>query len=240
MSWIITGTLFLTLIFNLPASITSKGDAGFMSPLIHRSSPESPFYDPNASPASLRRAALRASRARSRYFVQKASFQRLKAHGGSGDDFSRTLPKAPIYPFGPETEYVMKVSIGTPRMETYWVPDTGSSLTWLQCEPCEHCYSQTTPLFDPKKSQTYTRVICETDECGKVFNSGCHDETLECSYDYTYMDGSVSQGVCMFLLSEHNVTYDFSLASHIPHFRFTREKTIAFFFSICNLGGIVS
>ncbi|AES68109.1 eukaryotic aspartyl protease family protein, putative [Medicago truncatula] len=32
--------------------------------------------------------------------------------------------------------------------------DTGSDLVWLQCKPCNICYKQTSPIFNPSKSSS--------------------------------------------------------------------------------------
>ncbi|CAN1842273.1 Aspartyl protease family protein At5g10770 [Linum perenne] len=46
------------------------------------------------------------------------------------------------------------------------VMDTGSSLTWLQCEPCTvSCHPQVGPVFDPSASKTYRKLLCKTPEC---------------------------------------------------------------------------
>ncbi|KAK6243643.1 hypothetical protein QUC31_010052 [Theobroma cacao] len=55
-------------------------------------------------------------------------------------------------------EYLMNISIGTPPFEILAITDTGSDLTWTQCEPCPECYKQDAPLFNPKSSSTYKRL----------------------------------------------------------------------------------
>ncbi|KAI3867187.1 hypothetical protein MKX03_009059 [Papaver bracteatum] len=78
-------------------------------------------------------------------------------------------------------EFVMNISLGTPPLNVFAIADTGSDLTWVQCKPCENCYKQDSPLFDPKTSSTYKddRYTCEN--------------TL-CQYLVRYGDGSYSNG----------------------------------------------
>ncbi|CBI29231.3 unnamed protein product, partial [Vitis vinifera] len=51
--------------------------------------------------------------------------------------------------------YLMNISLGTPPVSMLGIADTGSDLIWRQCLPCDDCYKQVEPLFDPKKSKTY-------------------------------------------------------------------------------------
>jgi len=71
--------------------------------------------------------------------------------------------------------------------------DTGSDLSWLQCQPCTgHCYQQHDPLFDPAKSSTYSAVRCGTPECS-LAGGMCNGTT--CLYNVMYDDGSSTSGV---------------------------------------------
>ncbi|KAJ4832269.1 hypothetical protein Tsubulata_012213 [Turnera subulata] len=57
-------------------------------------------------------------------------------------------------------EYFVRVAVGTPPFSVELLVDTGSDLTWLQCQPCSHCYSQPGPIFDPRNSSTFQNVDC--------------------------------------------------------------------------------
>ncbi|KAJ8538436.1 hypothetical protein K7X08_027657 [Anisodus acutangulus] len=87
----------------------------------------------------------------------------------------------------------MKLSIGTPPVEILAIADTGSDLTWTQCKPCENCFQQSTPLFDYKKSSTYTTVGCNADECTSITSSSCVRGNV-CEYQMSYGDQSHSIG----------------------------------------------
>nr|GLL18092.1 aspartic proteinase CDR1-like [Ipomoea trifida] len=91
--------------------------------------------------------------------------------------------------------YVMKYSIGTPPFETYGIVDTGSDVTWTQCEPCIECFWQSLPVFDPKHSKSYKTASCDSDACALVGSSvgACSDQNV-CQYNLTYGDSSQSVG----------------------------------------------
>ncbi|XP_020091171.1 aspartyl protease family protein At5g10770-like [Ananas comosus] len=91
-------------------------------------------------------------------------------------------------------DYIVTVGIGTPKRDLSLVFDTGSDLTWTQCEPCTtSCYSQKEPMFDPQQSSSYSNISCSTGECSLASSqSGCLDST--CIYLVQYGDGSYSSG----------------------------------------------
>ncbi|KAK6116936.1 hypothetical protein DH2020_049311 [Rehmannia glutinosa] len=87
----------------------------------------------------------------------------------------------------------MKVSVGTPPFEILGIADTGSDLTWTQCQPCTQCYKQKAPLFDPRKTKTYRTLSCESQACSAVGSSSC-DTNNVCEYQYSYGDSSYTIG----------------------------------------------
>ncbi|XVE83433.1 hypothetical protein DITRI_Ditri16bG0088500 [Diplodiscus trichospermus] len=89
-------------------------------------------------------------------------------------------------------EFLMDLSIGTPPDSYSAIVDTGSDLIWTQCKPCTQCFSQSTPIFDPKKSSTFSKLSCSSDLCAALQQSACGDG---CEYLYTYGDYSSTQGV---------------------------------------------
>ncbi|KFK31747.1 hypothetical protein AALP_AA6G154000 [Arabis alpina] len=80
------------------------------------------------------------------------------------------------------TQYLMKLQIGTPPFEIEVVIDTGSEILWTQCLPCLNCYNQLAPMFDPSKSSTYKEKRCKKSD-------------QSCPYELIYGDGSYSKGV---------------------------------------------
>uniref|UniRef100_A0A6N2K7F7 Peptidase A1 domain-containing protein n=1 Tax=Salix viminalis TaxID=40686 RepID=A0A6N2K7F7_SALVM len=114
--------------------------------------------------------------------------QRLKAMALVASSSSEI--ESPVLPGN--GEYLMKLSIGTPP-ETYSaILDTGSDLIWTQCKPCSQCFDQSTPIFDPKKSSSFSKLPCSSQLCDALPHSSCKDS---CEYLYTYGDYSSTQGI---------------------------------------------
>ncbi|KAB1204779.1 Protein ASPARTIC PROTEASE IN GUARD CELL 1 [Morella rubra] len=116
------------------------------------------------------------------------------------------------------------MGLGTPKRDLRLAFDTGSDLTWTQCEPCTiSCYNQVDPIFDPSKSTSYSKTACTSPVCsqltsatdGNIEVSGENDwsiidvgqhvipksgnqprcsSTLDCVYIIRYGDGSFSVG----------------------------------------------
>ncbi|PNX78554.1 aspartic proteinase cdr1-like protein [Trifolium pratense] len=86
----------------------------------------------------------------------------------------------------------MTYSVGTPPFKLYGVADTGSDIVWLQCEPCDPCFNQTSPKFNPSKSSSYKNIPCSSDLCQSVRDSSCNSDN--CQYTIKYGDGSHSEG----------------------------------------------
>lgn len=91
-------------------------------------------------------------------------------------------------------EFLMDLSIGTPALPYAAIIDTGSDLVWTQCKPCVECFNQSTPVFDPSSSSTYSTLPCSSSLCADLPTSKCTTAT-KCGYTYTYGDSSSTQGV---------------------------------------------
>ncbi|KAG8383870.1 hypothetical protein BUALT_Bualt04G0058600 [Buddleja alternifolia] len=98
---------------------------------------------------------------------------------------------APIH--AGEGEFLMDLSIGTPPVPFSAILDTGSDLTWIQCKPCQLCFDQPTPIFDPKKSSSFSKLPCSSDLCKALPLLSCNDG--KCEYLYVYGDYSTTKGV---------------------------------------------
>ncbi|CAI9108727.1 OLC1v1008404C1 [Oldenlandia corymbosa var. corymbosa] len=99
--------------------------------------------------------------------------------------------KSPIH--AGNGEFLMEIGIGTPTTTYSAILDTGSDLIWTQCKPCTQCFDQTTPIFDPKKSSTYSSISCSSDLCRALPMSSCGSDG--CEYLYSYGDYSSTQGI---------------------------------------------
>ncbi|XP_058193597.1 aspartic proteinase CDR1-like [Rhododendron vialii] len=158
---------------------------GFTVDLIHRDSPQSPFYDPSISKSDRLANAIRRS------FSRVARFNELSRYTPNNDI------QSPLFPSG--GEYLMKLSIGTPPLKTTLLADTGGDLSWTQCRPCVKCFKQNSTIFDPKKSWTYKELPCGSQPCKALRKSTCkgagkNGTARICEYRYGYADKSYTIG----------------------------------------------
>ncbi|CAN1143988.1 Probable aspartic protease At2g35615 [Linum perenne] len=141
--------------------------------LIHRDSPLSPLYTANDT----------------LYDRLHASFLRSisRSHVAAAVNF-----QTEVIPSG--GEYFMNLSIGTPPFQLLAIADTGSDLTWVQSKPCDQCYHQKSPIFDPSNSSTLRKLPCGVHPCNSLDDTArsCHDGT--CGYTYAYGDHSYTTG----------------------------------------------
>ncbi|CAI9785939.1 unnamed protein product [Fraxinus pennsylvanica] len=90
-------------------------------------------------------------------------------------------------------EYFTRLGVGTPAKFVYMVLDTGSDVVWLQCFPCRNCYTQSDPIFNPKKSSSFHGVSCDSPLCRWLDSPGCNNRK-QCLYQVSYGDGSFTIG----------------------------------------------
>lgn len=88
-------------------------------------------------------------------------------------------------------DYLMQLAIGTPPENFSAIIDTGSDLIWTQCKPCSDCFNQSTPIFDPEKSSSFSMLPCSSNLC-KTGSTLCSKNT--CNYVYNYGDDSSTKG----------------------------------------------
>ncbi|KAJ0265940.1 Aspartyl protease AED1 [Hirschfeldia incana] len=95
--------------------------------------------------------------------------------------------------------YIVTVGIGTPKHDLSLVFDTGSDLTWTQCQPCGKngtCYPQEEPIFNPSSSTSYSNVSCSSPVCDSFTSKGHNKKcsASNCIYGVGYGDGSFTVG----------------------------------------------
>ena len=151
----------------------------FTTHLISRDSPLCPFYNPSETKYQRLRKAFRRSILRSNNFrAMRISPNDILSNVISGGG-----------------EYLMNVSIGTPPVPMLGIADTGSDLIWRQCLPCDDCYQQDEPIFDPQKSKTYKTLACDDEFCQYLGQlSSCSTDGNVCTYIYLYGDLSYTSG----------------------------------------------
>lgn len=92
--------------------------------------------------------------------------------------------------------YIVTITLGGKNLTV--IVDTGSDLSWVQCQPCRVCYTQPDPLFNPSISPSYQSLPCSSKPCQTLQylgNSGlCAKNPPLCNYAVTYGDGSYTRG----------------------------------------------
>lgn len=159
-------------------SLCTCDPAGFTVDLIHRDSPQSPSYDPSLSQYQ------RLANALQRSFDRVRRFNSIAASTGS--------PQPDIT--NAAGEYFMSYSIGTPPVASLGIADTGSDVTWTQCQPCIKCFNQKLPIFKPNTSSTYKKIPCNNPQCTSLKEASCSKTQNNCLYSERYGDGSSSDG----------------------------------------------
>ncbi|CAK7333257.1 unnamed protein product [Dovyalis caffra] len=178
--------LLFTFLSNLSALPLAKKD-GFSVDLIHRDSPNSPLYNADETPTKrLKNAFDRGVSRLNQFYMKQSNGPHLGVSSDNG-------------------HYLLKFSMGTPPMDIYGIVDTGSDLMWTQCQPCEQCYKQINPVYNPKSSSTYSEIDCQSDECHLLDTVSCSVQSL-CNYTYGYASNSMTKGV----LSKETITFSSS------------------------------
>ncbi|KAI6690928.1 hypothetical protein NL676_027756 [Syzygium grande] len=114
-----------------------------------------------------------------------------KSASRSGSSF--VLPvSGNVYPLG---YYSVSVSIGRPPKTFDLDIDTGSDLTWVQCDaPCTGCTKPRDSLYKPNNNL----VQCKNPLCAAIHTSGnqpCKTPNDQCDYEVEYADQGSSLGV---------------------------------------------
>ncbi|CAH9077635.1 unnamed protein product [Cuscuta europaea] len=166
------------IVFSLFSLLSAEMINGFKMELIHPHSPANPLRDVSKTKHGWVREAYKHALSRA-----------ASIHSGRPGESSKFETDIKVAGGG----YVMQYSIGNPRFETYGIADTGSVVTWTQCEPCTDCFPQVLPLFDPKNSKTYHTTACGSSQCSLIDFPGCSDDNT-CQYKVAYGDRSQTFG----------------------------------------------
>lgn len=166
----------------LPSSLSvearqlGSSNDSFTVHLIHRDSPLSPYYNPSITPQERQR----------------------RTRLGSISHGHNIHPSSYLIPNG--GDYLVKISLGTPKIDILAVADTGSDLIWVQCSPCNTCIPTKSPPFQPKKSSTFHPIPCTSPSCDYPhIIKGClpniNKNSSSCFYEALYGDGTQSVGI---------------------------------------------
>ncbi|KAL3531802.1 hypothetical protein ACH5RR_005323 [Cinchona calisaya] len=109
---------------------------------------------------------------------------------------SDSLPRASSnrLPFTHNVTLTVSLSVGTPPQNVTMVLDTGSELSWLQCNTTK----MGQPVFYPNRSSTYSPVACSSPTCTTrtqdfSIPASCDSRNL-CHAVLSYADASSSEG----------------------------------------------
>ncbi|GJN32556.1 hypothetical protein PR202_gb21070 [Eleusine coracana subsp. coracana] len=100
-----------------------------------------------------------------------------------------------------DNEYVFELAIGTPPVPFVALADTGSDLIWTQSRPCTRCADQSTPIYNPFTSRSFSLEPCASTMCQGTprfpkrwacSSNGTRPQL--CRYLYIYGDGAYSRG----------------------------------------------
>ncbi|XP_058777075.1 aspartic proteinase CDR1-like [Vicia villosa] len=177
-------------------AISHEINRGFTVELIHRDSYKSPLYNSNQNKFQRTLNAVQRSINRANYIYNEFSPTKSKLESSMPYD---------------DGEYLMGYSVGTPPFKVYGFLDTGSNLIWLQCKPCNRCYNQTSPIFNPLKSSSYQNIRCSSRTCKSMEVTYCSYDRDACQYTYDYGQGSKTQGD----LSVETLTLDSASGSFV-------------------------
>ncbi|KAL6544654.1 hypothetical protein OROMI_023516 [Orobanche minor] len=123
-----------------------------------------------------------------------SSPRRQLAQRNAGPGSSNPLIAGAEYGSG---EYYAKVVVGTPGQDVWLAVDTGSDLTWMNCKYNNVNNSPNGLVFRDDLSTSFRVMPCSISECQdpKLIEEFpvliCPSNTSDCSYDYSYTNGSV-------------------------------------------------
>ncbi|XP_031276897.1 aspartic proteinase PCS1-like [Pistacia vera] len=109
---------------------------------------------------------------------------------------SGSVPRSPNkLPFHHNVSLTVSLTVGTPPQNVSMVLDTGSELSWLNCNKTRYNYPNS---FDPNRSSSYNPVPCSSPTCTngtQDFNipASCDVNNL-CHATLSYADASSSEG----------------------------------------------
>ncbi|XP_042386407.1 probable aspartic protease At2g35615 [Zingiber officinale] len=177
----VISTLFcLLLLISIALALVTQ-DTVFDIELVHRDSPKSPLYNSTMTPFDRLQAAVVRS-------VNRASYLDKRIDMKTSIDIELGLS----YDDG---EFFMGFKIGTPNTQSMLgIVTTGSGLIWANSVGCECFKKNTTTLFNPNASLSYTKLSCLSDECKSFTLAHCNFNIM-CQYRAVYGDNSNIDGI---------------------------------------------
>ncbi|RWR79591.1 aspartyl protease APCB1 isoform X2 [Cinnamomum micranthum f. kanehirae] len=130
---------------------------------------------------------------------------------------SASINSTAVAPVGgsvyPDGLYYVSVNVGNPPRPYFLDMDTGSDLTWIQCDaPCTSCAKGPHPFYKPTKANI---VALEDSLCSEVQKNqkrGYCESCEQCDYEIEYADHSSSMGV----LARDKIALKFANGTWVP------------------------
>lgn len=92
--------------------------------------------------------------------------------------------------------YYTEINVGNPPRPYFFDIDTGSDLTWIQCDaPCSSCAKGAHPYYKPSKGNILSSRDSFCFDVQQISKSGPCDSCSQCDYEIEYADQSSSLGV---------------------------------------------
>lgn len=178
--------------------LQSDNEVGFRMKVTHTDAPSSPFSKRQASRAELHGRLVERDFARVDAIGKHVRDRKKPRHHSSkaaspGNGASLKDPVKSGLSSG-TGQYFVTLRVGTPPKDVIATIDTGSDVFWLQCEPCQQCYQQIGPIFNPSGSSSFTTLKCASPVCTQLQVFKCGKQSQNCLYVVAYGDGSVSVG----------------------------------------------
>ncbi|XP_030546689.2 aspartic proteinase CDR1-like [Rhodamnia argentea] len=177
---------------------TSSVPKRVVAKLIHRNSIRSPLYDPSHTDIDCAKFALENSIARFAMIEQK--MKSCKVNVPCSDNIQANLRAKKFV-----AVFFVEFYIKDTSHPVLAVMDTGSTLLWVHCIPCENCAQASVPIYNPSTSSTYTNVSCLSEYCDTLHHPTC-DERKNCKYVVEYVGAPRTEGI----LARESLIFDTS------------------------------
>ncbi|PKI70392.1 hypothetical protein CRG98_009272 [Punica granatum] len=127
-----------------------------------------------------------------------SKLNKLAASKNNMADSSTVLPvRGNVYPDGLYYTYML---VGSPPRRYHVDMDTGSDLTWIQCDaPCTSCGKGANPLYKPKSSKILPPKDSLCKEVQRTQTTGYCPTCRQCDYEIEYADHSSSMGYMLLI-----------------------------------------
>lgn len=137
--------------------------------------------------------------------VKKGNFVTQKSGDSDGIAFSSRVvavdsSSSTVFPISgnvyPDGLYYTHVRVGNPPKRYFVDVDTGSDLTWIQCDaPCRSCAKGANVPYKPIRTNIVPSLDSLCLEVQKNQKNGYHESFQQCDYEIQYADHSSSMGV---------------------------------------------